>query len=82
MKKFDNVISEKSKEFLKEFNALSKDIIENTVNNVMETIENAEPDKYTNNVNVDINSNYPVKDTNSVIDEIYNTAFSDGIIPF
>ena len=91
VKKFDNVISEKSKEFLKEFNALSKDIIENTVNNVMETIENAEsvepvepvePDKYTNNVNVDINSNYPVKDTNSVIDKIYNTAFSDGIIPF
>ena len=46
------------------------------------TAEIVEPDKDTNNVNVDINSNYPVKDTNSVIDEIYNTAFSDGIIPF
>lgn len=43
VKKSDNVISEKSKEFLKEFNALSKDIIENTVNNVMKTIENVEP---------------------------------------
>ena len=43
VKKSDNVISEKSKEFLKEFNALSKDIIENTVDNVMKTIENAEP---------------------------------------
>lgn len=43
VKNSDNVISEKSKEFLKEFNALSKDIIENTVNNIMKTIENAEP---------------------------------------
>ena len=43
-----NEISEKSKKFLKEIDAISKTIIENTVNSIMETIERNE------NNNVDV----------------------------
>lgn len=40
-----NEISEKSKKFLKEIDAISKTIIENTVNSIMETIEHNENNK-------------------------------------
>ena len=45
IKNSDNVISEKSKEFLKEIDAISKTVIENTVNSIMETIEHIENNK-------------------------------------
>ena len=41
LNKSNTIVSEKSREFLKEFNALSKDIIPNSVDNAMENINKA-----------------------------------------